>query len=90
LASGGIQQQPASFAAALILKRISMTKRINWDQVSRQQKGRRQGISNAYDELPPVGSWADRQRVSAKQRKPKKKVKKKKVKKVGVKVSAPN
>jgi hypothetical protein len=39
-----------------------MTKRINWDQVARQQKGLKQGTSNAYDELPPVGSWADQQR----------------------------
>jgi hypothetical protein len=46
-----------------------MAKRINWDEVSRRQRGQRQGTSNAYDELPPVGSWADQQRVA----KPKKK-----------------
>lgn len=51
-----------------------MTKRINWDEISRQQKGQRHGTSNAYDELPPVGSWADQQRVAA-NKTPKKKVK---------------
>jgi hypothetical protein len=45
-----------------------MTKRIDWDQVSRLQKGQRHGIETAYDELPPVGSWADQQRVATRKK----------------------
>lgn len=43
----------------------SMTKRIDWDQLSRRQRGQRHGTESAYDEMPPAGSWADQQRFDA-------------------------
>jgi hypothetical protein len=67
-----------------------MTKRINWDQVARQQKGRKQGMSNAYDELPPVGSWADQQRFMTNKSRAKKKSKRARVKTIaGLKKEPP-
>ena len=50
-----------------------MTKRIDWDDVARKQKTLRHGSASAYDELPPIGSLADRLRQEERFGKPKKK-----------------
>ena len=39
-----------------------MTSRPDWDAIARKQRGERHGTANAYDELPPTGSWPDQQR----------------------------
>lgn len=49
-----------------------MTKRIDWDEVARKQKSVRRGSASAFDELPPIGSLADRIRQEKKLGKPKK------------------
>ncbi|MFZ2726696.1 MAG: hypothetical protein WAX77_10630 [Methylococcaceae bacterium] len=41
-----------------------MTKRIDWDDVGRSQRAQKHGTQSAYDELPPVGSYADKVRSS--------------------------
>ena len=49
-----------------------MAKQLDWDQVSRQKRAQLHGTENAYGELPPVGSWADRQRVASRKNQQKK------------------
>lgn len=42
-----------------------MAKRINWDSVNRKRRAQRYGSEYAYDELPPVGSYADQARYGS-------------------------
>ncbi len=37
-----------------------MAKRLNWEKAARTTKVNREGAKSAYDELPPVGSYADK------------------------------
>ena len=39
-----------------------MPKKIDWDGVTREQRAQRNGSASVFDELPPVGSYADRAR----------------------------
>jgi hypothetical protein len=39
-----------------------MANRIDWDEVSRKQRAQRHGIEYAFDELPPIGTYADQMR----------------------------
>ena len=43
-----------------------MRNRLVWDAVAREKKAKSHGTATAYDELPPVGSWADQQRSNNK------------------------
>lgn len=61
--------RPARSAFLTFTLVFAMTKRIDWDEVTRKQQAKRHGTSYAYDELPPVGSWADQQRILAREKK---------------------